>query len=494
MNKQALAPINWQQLLSPASVAVIGASNTRGSWGFTITAGLLKLGGRRVYAVNPKAPEVLGLKAYPSIRDIPETVDFAVIVVAAHLVPGVMKECAAKGVKTASIITAGFAEVGSEGQKLENEVVEIAAQAGIRFVGPNSMGHADTKARMSTFGQVDNMMAGQVALISQSGSMTLSTVHSATEAGISFSKYISSGNEANMHLEDYLEYLAADKETKIIAAYIEGLREGRRFFDLAKEVTLRKPIVVIKAGGTEESARAVMSHTAALAGADPVYNAAFKQSGVIRVDDDEELGDVIFALLNASLPRGNGVGILSIGGGPGALSAEACEKEGLVIGKITPETVAKMDACLPARWSRRNPCDMAGIGANEYPAIATSLWALMDDPNIDIVLLQAPIVAMKEILEGRMGLKPDEIQAYREKEKENLRQISANVEKTGKPVIMMGQARSIRADSDLAAFFNKQKILLYPGARRAAKIMRYLTTYRKYLDRTAGTDWPLFGK
>lgn len=286
-NIQTKSPINWQQLLSPASVAVIGASNARGSWGFTITSGLLKLGGRRVYAVNPKATEVLGLKTYPSVKDIPEAVEFAVIVVAAQLVPGVLKDCAARGIKTASIITAGFAEVGGEGQKLENEVVEIAAQSGIRFVGPNSMGHADTRTRMSTFGQVDDMRSGPVALISQSGSMTLGTVHAASEAGINFSKYISSGNEANMHLEDYLEYLAADDDTKIITCYIEGLREGRRFFNLAKEITRKKPIIVIKAGGTEESARAVMSHTAALAGADPVYSAAFKQSGVIRVDDDE---------------------------------------------------------------------------------------------------------------------------------------------------------------------------------------------------------------
>ncbi|MBN1190232.1 MAG: CoA-binding protein [Dehalococcoidales bacterium] len=493
MNDQALSPINWQQLLSPRSVAVIGASNTRGSWGFTITAGLLKLGGRQVYAVNPRAAEVQGLKAYHSVRDIPGPVDLAVIVVAANMVPGVMKECAEKGVKTASIITAGFAEMGGKGQELETEVAEIASQAGIRFIGPNSMGHANTQARMSTFGQVDNMKSGPVSLISQSGSMTMGMVHALAETGISFSKYISSGNEANIHLEDYLEFLAADDNTRVIAAYVEGLREGRRFFNLAKEVTRKKPVIVLKAGGTEESARAVMSHTAALAGSDPVYEAAFKQSGVIRVEDDEEMGEVIFALLNTPLPRGKGAGILSIGGGPGAMAAEACEKEGLVIGKISEGTIAKMDACLPARWSRRNPCDLAGIGLEDYPAIATSLWALLDDDSIDIVLLQAPIVASKEILTGRMGLKTDEVGAYREKERENLRQISRKVEESGKPVVLLGQ-RAIRTDPELSAFFNQQKILAYSGARRAARIMRYLTTYRKYLDRVAGQDWPLFGK
>lgn len=387
------APINWQHLFSPRSVAVIGASNTRGSWGYSITHGLLALGGRRIYPVNPKAPEVMGVKTFPNVLNIPDPVDFAVIVVAPQLVPGVLRECVSKAIDTAIIITAGFAELGEQGKKLEDELIQIASEGGIHFIGPNSMGHADTLTKLSTFGQIGNMAAGPVALISQSGSMTLSTVFSATDAGMAFSKYISSGNEASLHLEDYLEYLVADSETKIIAAYIEGLREGRRFFRLAKEATLRKPIVVIKTGGTEESARAVMSHTAALAGAEPVYAAAFKQSGVIRVDDDEELCEVLFALLNAPLPRSNRIGILSIGGGPGALAAEACEREGLVIGQIEPETIAKMDACLPSRWSRRNPCDMAGISTAEYPAIAASLWALLDDNNIDIVFLQAPVLA-----------------------------------------------------------------------------------------------------
>jgi len=476
------ASINWDNLLRPESVGVIGASNTRGSWGYAIMQGLLATGKRRIYPVNPKAGEVLGVKAYRSVTEIPDTLDLAVIVVNAELVPKVLSECAQKSIKTVSIISAGFAETGNQGQILESECVRIAEEAGIRFIGPNSMGHANTRAQLSTFGQPGEMLTGPVSLLSQSGSMSLSVVRSAMEYGINFSKYISTGNEADIHLEDYLEYLASDEDTRIIALYIEGLREGRRFFRIAKEVSADKPIVAIKIGGTEQSAKAVRSHTGALAGSDPIYTAAFKQSGVIRVEDDEELCDVIFALLNSPLPSGNKVGVLSIGGGPGALAAEACEKEGMSIGTIAPETVSRLDTYLPPRWSRRNPVDMAGISASEYPSISASLYALLDDENIDMVFLQAPILISREHLTKRLGLNPEEIKAYREKEKGNLTLISQKVAESGKPVILLGQAHGVKSDPELSSMLSSQKILVCSNARRAARIIRYLLGYKNYLN------------
>jgi len=224
------SPVNWQNLFSPASIAVIGASNSLGSWGFTIMHGLTPPKNQRVYPVNPKASEVLGVKAYPSILEVPEVVDLAVIVVSAPLVPGVLRDCVARGIKTAMVISAGFGETGEEGRKLEAELIEIATQGGLRFVGPNSMGHADTGSQLTTFGRIGEPPPGPVALFSQSGSMSLNIVRHAMEYGIQFSKFISTGNEANIHLEDYLEYLIEDNKTKVITAYIEGLREGRRFF------------------------------------------------------------------------------------------------------------------------------------------------------------------------------------------------------------------------------------------------------------------------
>jgi acyl-CoA synthetase (NDP forming) len=474
------APVNWQHLFSPASIAVIGASNSLGSWGFTIMHGLTPPKNQRIYPVNPKASEVLGVKAYPSITQVPEVVDLAVIVVSAPLVPGVLRECVDRGIKTAMVISAGFGETGEEGRRLETELIEIASLGGLRFVGPNSMGHANNSTQLSTFGIIGEPPQGPVALLSQSGSMTLTIVRHAMEYGIAFSKFISTGNEANIHMEDYLEYLGEDEKTRVITAYIEGLREGRRFFELAKRITRKKPMVVIKIGGTEESAQAVKSHTGALAGSDLIYDAAFRQSGVIRVSDDEELVDVLFALQQGTLPKGNRIGILSLGGGPGAIAAEACEREGLKIGHITASTITKLNELLPPRWSHRNPVDMAGISAAEYPMVAGSLAALMEDENIDAVFLQAPMVATKEQLINRGGLKPEEIKAYRQKEKVNLGLISRKIAESGKPVFLVG--RGMRTDPEVAALFNSEKILVVANSLRATRIMRHLTWYRQYLE------------
>lgn len=481
----------WQYLFSPESIAVIGASNTPGSWGNNAVKGLLATGGRRIYPVNPNADEILGVKAYHSVVDIPDTVDLAVIVISAELVPRVLRECVSKAVKAAVIISAGFAETGEQGQKLEAELVEIARRGGIRFIGPNSMGHADTRSQLSTFGQAWEMPRGPAAVLAQSGNMCLKIVHNLTAAGVAFSKYISTGNEADLRMEDYLECLAGDDDTRVIAAYIEGLRDGRRFLRLAREITAHKPIVAVKVGGTEESARAVMSHTGALAGADEVYAAAFRQAGVIRVDDDDELCDVVYALLNCPLPRNNRVGILSIGGGPGALTAEACEKEDLALGKLEPSTVKKLDQYLPSRWPRRNPVDMAGPSTAEFSVIADLLLALLEDANIDAVFLLAPIVMDRTLLTNRMGLKPGQIKAYRAKEEKNLKLIREKSEKYGKPVILLWQSRDTNPDPAVSSLFRRERILVQSNARRAARVMRYLTWYRRYLDATAGKSSPL---
>jgi len=457
-----------------------------GSWGNNAMKGLLNTGGRRIYPVNPNATEILGLKTYPSVLDIPDPVELAVIVVTAKLVPQVLRECVTKGIKAAVIISSGFGETGEEGRKLEAELAGIARQGGLHFIGPNSMGHADTGSQLSTFGVAGKMPRGPVAVLSQSGNMCLKIVRSLAEAGVAFSKYISTGNEANLHMEDYLEYLAEDDNTKIIAAYIEGLREGRRFLEIARKITARKPFIVVKAGGTKESAKAVRSHTGALAGEDTVYTAAFKQTGVIRVDDDDELGDTVLALLNSPLPQSNRVGILSIGGGPGALTAEACENAGLTIGTLEESTLQKLDKYLPPRWPRRNPVDMAGPSAAEFTTIVDLLLALLEDVNIDAVLLLAPIVMDKMLLVNRMGLNAEQVKSYREKERRNLRSISEKAEKYGKPIFLMWQSRGFGNDPELSALSRNEKIIVQSNARQAARVLQHLTWYRQYLDATTG--------
>jgi acetate---CoA ligase (ADP-forming) subunit alpha len=479
-NIPRVSPESWQHLFSPKTVAVIGASNTPGSWGNNAVRVLLLNKERHVYPVNTKSPEVAGVKAYKSVTDIPESVDLAVIVVPEKFVPGVMQECVTKGVKTAIIITSGFGEMGEEGKNLEKEVADIARQGGIHFVGPNSMGHANTWSQLSTFGQFGDMPKGHVAVLAQSGSICMKITRSLVDAGIPLSKYISTGNEASLTMEDYLEYLAGDDETEVIAAYVEGLRDGRRFYELAKKITPHKPIVVLKVGGTETSAKAVMSHTGALAGADNIYSAAFKQSGVIRAEDDDELIDIVYALMNSPLPHGSRAGILSIGGGPGALAAEACEKEGLTVGTLEPETVTKLDGLLSDRWPRRNPVDMTGLAASEMSVVSRLLFTLLEDKNLDFILLLVPIIFDKDMLIKWVGLKPDAVQAYQQEQEKNILSIRDKLEQYQKPVVMMWQWRGY-GDPATTALFRKSRFIVCGNARRASRILKHLAWYKQYI-------------
>jgi acyl-CoA synthetase (NDP forming) len=470
----------WKHLFAPDSVALIGASNTRGSWGYGIMRHLLASDKRKIYPVNPTAPKVLGIPAYDSVVNIPGEVDLAVIVVSASKVPQVMQQCAQKGVKTALIVSGGFAETGEQGSKLESELVKAAREGGIRFIGPNTMGHADTSSGLCTLAWIGEIIPGPVALISQSGNMGHRILQNGTSLGIGFSKFVSVGNEADLHLEDYLEYLAQDEKTKVIAAYIEGLREGRRFLKLARETTINKPIVAIKAGGTKESARAIRSHTANLAGSDAVYAAAFKQAGVIRVEDDDELCDVVTALLYQPLPRSSRVGILTIGGGLGVVAAEACEREGLEVAHLTPATIEKLNACLPPRWSHGNPVDMAGISMTENPIVFSSLWALMEDKNVDAILLQAPVGFSTKRLSAAFA--KEEIRVFREKEKSNLDLLRQRVREHGKPILMVRPAVEFASDPEMSSLFRREEIPVYSTPRRAARVLNHLAWYRRYLD------------
>jgi acyl-CoA synthetase (NDP forming) len=471
---------HWKSLFAPDSVAVIGASNTRGSWGYGIMRHLLTSDKRKIYPVNPTTKEVLGIPAYDNVVNIPGAVELAVIAVSAAKVPQVMQQCVRKGVKAALVVSGGFAETGKQGGKLEAELVKIAGEGGIRFIGPNSMGHVNTFAELCTLAWIGEITAGPVALLSQSGNVGHRILHNGMSLGIGFSKFVSTGNEADLHLEDYLEYLAQDDKTKVITAYIEGLREGRRFLQVARETAVKKPIVVIKAGRTRESARAIRSHTATLAGSDAVYAAAFKQAGVIRVEDDDELCDVVTALLYQPLPRTSRVGILTIGGGLGVVAAEASEREGLEVARLTPSTIEKLNACLPPRWSHSNPVDMAGISLAENPTVFSALWALMEDKNVDAILLQAPVGLSTKRLSATFTR--EEIRAFRESERNNLDLLRQRIPKHGKPILMVKPAVEFASDPEVFSLLRRERLPVYSTPRRAAKVLNHLAWYKRYLD------------
>lgn len=469
---------NLDLLFDPRSVAVIGASNTPGKWGFGILSHLLAKGNREVYAVNNKGGEVVGIKAYKSLREVQESVDIAVIVTPIQDVPAAMEDCVYKGVKFVLIITGGFAEVSGEGAKIEREVVEIARRGGIRIVGPNCMGHFDTTTDLFSLPFAMPVRKGPATILTQSGNSGLSMLNFGWQMGIGYSKYINSGNEADLHYEDFLEYLARDDKTKVILGYIEGLREGKRFLKLASEITRKKPMVVLKAGRTEDGARAARSHTAALAGSEAISDAAFKQAGVIRVNEIVELIDTGVALLGQPLPRGRRVAVLTMGGGLGVIATDALRAQGLEMARLSSSTMEKLNSFLADRWSHGNPVDPGGTHI-VYPCI----WTLFEDENVDAIMV-IDSVGMVGGLTGLMNILPvvkekceRHLDASRAEEMADIERMLGLMRRHQKPVILANMVRPPIKDTDVSRKLQQNYLGPYPTLERAAKALARLTEY-----------------
>jgi succinyl-CoA synthetase alpha subunit len=349
-----------EPLFNPTSVAVVGATNNWNKWGFsTFTSALNGFRGP-VYPVNNKESEVLGHKAFARLTDIPDPVDLVVFVIPAPTVASVMADCVTKGVKAGVIISAGFAEVGEEGKKLQDEVLGIARKGGIRFIGPNCMGFWSASSELRAFMFPLPVKDGPLAFVSQGGNVGGAVMTSGHIRGVGFHRYVSCGCAADIQIEDYIEYFGEDPQVKVILAYIEGLVDGGRFLDKVKKVTPKKPVIVLKPGKTMAAARAITSHSGALAGSDEAYEAAFKSIGITRVESPEELLDVAIGFITQPLPEGRNVAILTPGGSYGVICADACAAESLNVVKLPDKVVAALDKVFPPRWSRGNPVDPAG--------------------------------------------------------------------------------------------------------------------------------------
>ena len=468
------------RIFCPRSVAVIGASATPSKWGFRIFNRLLSSAPRAaVYPVNRTAESVLGHTTYRSLAAISGDVDLAVIVVPENAVPGVMQECVDKGVKAAIVITAGFKETGEEGLQLEAEVLRIARSGGVRFVGPNCNGHFNAALDLFTHGPAQ-IRPGPLALISQSGNFGTYILDRGVEKKTGFSKFISSGNEADLTVEDYLEYFGEDDETKVICAYVEGIKDGRRFLDLAKDITKRKPVVVMKSGRTAEAAQAVLSHTGSLAGSDAVHDALFRQCGVIRVDEVDELLDVALALVKQPLPRGRNVGIVTSGGGFGVVATDACLRYGLRVPPLAGEIVQMMDKYLPPRWSHSNPVDMAGATEGSYGCIGTLLKA----DNIDAILAIGALGFPADWLDRRgTALGPDSQDYVRTAIETEVRLVDGLVERIHrrqKPLIITTPIGGVK--SPALEKLEDNGVFTYRTPEEGCRVISYMARYAEYLS------------
>ena len=373
--------------LSPKSIAIIGASDKRGSVGSTITSNIMNGFTGTVYPVSPTRETVFYKKAYKSVLDIPKSVDLAVIVIKNTLVADVLEECGKKKVKGVIIITAGFKEVDEEGAKREQQLKDIAKKYKIQIIGPNCLGvmNLDPKTMMnSTFLKV-TPKSGKIALVSQSGAICAALVEDASAQGIGFSAVISMGNKAAMSEVDVLKMLATHKQTKVIVMYLEDMGDGQEFLKVCKNITrkLKKPVLVLKSGRSPEGAKAAMSHTGALMGSDEIYDALLKQSGAIRVDTMEELFDYATAFSKQPLPTAGGLVIVSNAGGPAIISTDACSKLGIRMAKI--ESIRpKIDEVIPPWGSSRNPVDI--VGDADFNRFNNVLDRVLKHPKVGSVI------------------------------------------------------------------------------------------------------------
>lgn len=375
-----------EEIFHPKSIAIVGASSSEPETGWP--ARLLDFGySGHLYPVNPRATEINGLKTYPTVRDIPGSIDYAIFNVPARLTPQIMEDCAAKGVKVVHIYTAGFSETGKEkGKKLEAQVAAIARDGGVRIIGPNCLG-VYYPAGGLTFDATFSKEPGPVSFVSQTGTGATRFVQLANERDIHFSKVISYGNAVDLDAPDFLEYLAGDVETGIIAGYIEGVRDGRRFLEAVKQCLMTKPVVILKAGLTESGAGAAASHTASPAGSESVWDAFFKQTGAIPVNTLEEIVDVILTLLRMPCPKGRRAGIVGRGGGLGVIATDTCERAGLKVPPLLPETRKQLEEIiLEAGAGIRNPVESAR-GISEVADFYIKGLKMVDaDPQIDFIL------------------------------------------------------------------------------------------------------------
>jgi len=468
-------------IVNPESIAFFGASNRFSAMGTNQLSSLKSLGFEgNIYPIHPKEKRVLGFEAYRSVLELPEVPDLAVMVLPTGIVPQVLEECGRKGIKQAIVVSGGFNEVGGQGVELEQNLIAVAQRYGIRFLGPNCLGVANPHHKFNMTFLPFKGRPGFIGLASQSGSFITQMFGYLDRCGLGFSSGISVGNEANVDIVDGMQYLAACPNTKVIALYIESIRRGRAFIELARSIVPSKPIVAFYAGGSEAGQRASFSHTGAMAGPDSLYDGVFRQCGIIRANSIPELFDFCWVLGSCFRPQDNRVVIQTHSGGPGAAAADAGSRSSLKLPRLSKNTLEKLTALVPHTGSVNNPVDLT-FSKNPMDYFATIPDVLLADPAAGGLLMYylTPNRLIRRSMES-MGLAADQIPKLTEKLfDDQAGSLASLVQKHRKPII------GFTFQSHENLFIRKlieQGLPVFPSPERAARAMSALVGYSHTLN------------
>lgn len=476
------------KMFFPQSVVVVGASDVPAKWGNLILTSILGWGFKgTVYPVNPKKESILGLKSYPSITSIPDPVDLAVFTIPAPLIPAAMRECVAKGIPAAVVISSGFKEMGEEGEKLENEIAGIAREGGLVFIGPNTMGIVSAHHCFEAEPSPTAPTPGGLGIISQSGNLGLQIMKWVAHKNIGLAIYAGTGNEAMLNSGDLLWYMGQRDEIRAVAMYIEGITNGREFMETAAGVTRKKPVVAIKAGRSSAGSKAAQSHTGSMAGSYATYRAMFAQAGIIQVTTPSELLNVASAVTHLPIPRSNRVGIMTMGGGWGIIAADECEDSGLVLPPLAHGIAQELDRHLPQYWNRRNPVDVVG---EADPALYIKvIETLAGWDEVDAVIALGIIgragyvedfIASQERFDNKLyssELKLSVLKAHIQAEEKVISGIGRVQKETDKPVIVVG----LQEGGLELKYTDNTPVLVLSNPEEAVSILAHMARYGMYL-------------
>ncbi len=492
--REPVAPAAVGALFYPRSVAIVGASAEFGKWGNLMLTSVLAGGFRgQVHLVNPRGGEIAGRPVHRTVAEIPGPVDLAVITVPARHVLPLLGELADKGISRAVLVTSGFAEVGAAGRELERELVAEARRLGILVLGPNTMGICNPHHAFYCTGVISRPEPGPTAFVSQSGNMGVQLLGFAEEQGIGIRAFAGTGNEAMITMEDALESFAVDELTRTVLLYVEGVKDGRRFFSAARALSALKPIVLLKGGRSTMGRAAAASHTGALASDDRVFDAACRQAGVVLADRPMDMLDLTAAFSSLPLPAGSRVAVMTLGGGWGVVTADLCAAYGLRLPELPPEILDTIGALLPDFWSRANPVDLVGDTHPDVPFKVMEALVAWDGCDAVIHLgvlgrkhlvermrtagLAADPDADPELLGSLAALASDLEEQY-------LAHVVRLADRHRKPVLGVALTKGPEDRTVVDVPGCAAKGVVFAAPEQAVKSLARMVSYRRWLDRS----------